>query len=166
MHAFSDFVCQHRLFRKAVCVHSRHYVLQKHEWFACCKLVFAFTICFLNIFFRAMIVFRVLINWQSSFRLLCSLIFVAGFCYDCVKCCAIGWVSIFPMWKSSGRAFAAATVRCRGRGYIAFQSCKFRRKALRVTPRGKHWLTVYRAPQVLCFNFCDRFSLCFRSPNG
>ena len=110
--------------------------------------MFAFTVCFLNIFFKAAIVFRVLLNWQSSFRLLCSLIFVAGFCFDCVKCCAIGWVSIFPMWKSSGRAFAAATVRCRGRGYIALQSCKFRRKALRVTPRGKHWLTVYRAPQV------------------
>ena len=118
--------------------------------------MFAFTICFLNIFFKAAIVFRVLLNWQLAFTLLCSLIFVAGFCYDCVKCCAIGWVSIFPMWKSSGRAFAAATVRCRGRGYIAFQSCKFRRKALRVTPRGKHWLTVYRAPQVQIKRACQK----------
>ena len=100
-----------------------------------------------NLFFKTAIVFKVLLNWQLAFTLLCSLIFVAGFCL--LRKVSRDRVGIFlSMCKLSGRAFAAATVRCRGRGYIAFQSCKFRRKALRVTPRGKHWLTVYRAHQV------------------
>ena len=33
-----------------------------------------------NLFFKAAIVFKVLLNWQLAFTLLCSLIFVAGFC--------------------------------------------------------------------------------------
>ena len=33
-----------------------------------------------NLFFKAAIVFKVLLNWQLAFTLLCSVIFVAGFC--------------------------------------------------------------------------------------
>ena len=107
-------------------------------WGCGTKFCFSALLCLFDFAFLFLIVFA-----------LCYVLWflLPDFVY-CVKCCAIGWTFFFSMCKLSGRAFAAATVRCRGRGYIALQSCKFRRQALRVTPCGKHWLTVYRAPQI------------------